>query len=131
MDSQIKNGFEALTNNLMSFLDPPLLDPSQAPLKLSLDKAFETLRERFAEHLGESVECSDEEMINVIQSTFAPCKTETIYSVDKALEYLYCGIKYKYHNDVERLSKNQWVIKNPEAFEEISYKLSMRYRTLK
>ena len=126
--SQIEKGFDALATNLMSFLNPPLLDPSQAPLKLSLDNAFKTLLERFSKHIDEIVDCPDSEMVNVLQSAFAPYANE-ILTIEKALEYFHCSL-YKHHEGVRYLSENHWIIKNDEVLSAIGKRLSYQYNKL-
>ncbi len=124
-NTQIDRALESFTDRLNSTLNPPLLDSSQEPLKLSLDRAFDTLRNRFSDHLGEVVECSDDDMVNVFQSAF----NQNITSPEKAIEYFRSSSSVR--DGLTRIKENQWIIKDESVLKAIASWLTEKYRTLK
>ncbi len=126
-NSQIERGFEALTSTLMSALNPSLADPSQKPLKDSLDKAFESLQTTFNGEFGKAVTFPDEEMINVIQMGLA--WYQEIFSVKEAISYIQSDLN-GIRNGIRRVAKDQWVIENVDVLKNVSKMLIERHRTL-
>lgn len=129
-ESQIERGFEALTSNLMSTLNPPLADLSQKPLKDCLDRAFSCILHKYNGNFSnmKEKEFSDEEMINIVQGGLA--WYQDVRSAEEALSSVEHQLNPSIRNGIKRIAENKWIIENLDALEGLGKKLTLRYRTL-
>lgn len=129
--SQIGRGFEQLTNSLEKSLNPPI-DASREAERKSLNAASETLSKFYSKVLNVCipVECSDREMINLIQMTLVAQGGMVIESVEDAIDVINVDLS-GIRGQIERIEENLWMIKTEDACKVLAGFLRDRYRELR